>query len=227
MIFEGGERDLLAMHLAANRSLPSGYDLLTVGEGIWDDFLKRPECQSKTDADRSSYFWDGVVDLVAEDMRRGNMEPGFALDQGELATRVMAPENRFARRILGRGLKEFLDQAAANQTRARLLQSPSGVVYVFLAQPHGYPRRDRMAELYLRCLVARGLRSEATTVVGLATEQYQKGEGFSFDVCHLHMPVWTSKRQEQMLGIQADLGYFTSPMTSRGWEDEYPQTEAD
>ena len=63
--------------------------------------------------------------------------------------------------------------------------SPSGIVYVFLARPRGVDRKERVAELRNRCFVARGLNKDAVTVIGIATEQYVRGEGFSLDVAHL------------------------------------------
>jgi hypothetical protein len=92
----------------------------------------------------------------------------------------MALENRFSRRILGKAFKEFMDLARKNKVRSRMLVSPSGIVYVFLATPHGTDRRYRAAELGNRCFVARGLNQGHYTVVGLATEQPEPGRGFSF-----------------------------------------------
>jgi hypothetical protein len=56
--------------------------------------------------------------------------------------------------------------------------SPSGVVYLFLAAPHGVDRKPRVAELRNRCLVARGLHKDAVSAIGIATERYGRGKGF-------------------------------------------------
>ena len=134
----------------------------------------------------------------------------------------MARESRFNRRILGKGFKEFMDQASVNKVRARMMRSPSGVVYVFLARPHGADRKKRVDELRHRCFVARGLNRDAVTVIGIATEQYLRGEGFSLDVAHLYIPEWSPKQQEILEEMQRDLGYFARPRKTAASEDEYP-----
>lgn len=222
VIFQGSEKDLLAMYLTDGRRLPTGHDVLVVGDDIWEHFVNRSEYQAKKEADRGSYVWDRIVDRLSEDVLHGRMEFGSELDQNERAIRVMAREDRFARRIVGKAFKEFFDLARANTVRARIVRSPSKIVYVFLATPHGYPREVRVAELDNRCFVARGLHSDAPTVVGIATEQYEAGKGFSLDVIHLHIPQWTAAHQQHVQQMQAALGYFAKPQESRLSEDEYP-----
>jgi len=103
-----------------------------------------------------------------------------------------------------------------------MLKSPSGVIYVFLALPHGTDRQLRMADLGNRCFVARGLHAESKTVIGLGTEQYVRGKGFSLDLSYLYIEDWTADKQEAMEGMQRELGYFVSPERTEGVEDEYP-----
>jgi hypothetical protein len=150
------------------------------------------------------------------------LEFGAHLDGNELALRVMARENRFARRILGKSLREFCDLASTGELRSRFVRSLSGVVYVFLARPHGYSRELRTAELGQRCYVVRGLHPDSTTVIGLATEQYAAGKGFSFDLAYLHYPEWTDANRDLVARMQAELGYFKQPRQTPLSEDEYP-----
>jgi hypothetical protein len=89
--------------------------------------------------------------------------------------------------------------------------------------PHGEDRGYRKAELFGRCLVARGLNQERKIVIGLATERYEEGKGFSFDLMHMHIPKWAGKLQEQMDYLQKEFGYFASPRLTKVHEDEYPQ----
>lgn len=100
--------------------------------------------------------------------------------------------------------------------------STSDVIYVFLATPHGEDRKYRVAELGGRCFVARGLRNKKT-VIGLATERYEKGKGFSFDLFYLHYPEWTKKDNKQMAYMQKEFGYFANPEIQSLHEDEYPK----
>lgn len=225
VIFEGSEIDLLAMYLTQGRKLPTNVDLVVVADGIWADFSRRPGYRAKKRADRESYVWDGLVNILAEDALHGRMEFGKDLNQTELAIRTMAREDRFSRRVLGKGFKEFMDEAQKKKVRSRLMKAPSGIVYVFLATPYGTDRKIRVAELSNRCFVVRGLQTDATTVIGIATEQYERGQGFSLDVVHLYIPEWSAKHQAALDGMQRDLKYFVQPRKMAGFEDEYPNVE--
>jgi hypothetical protein len=217
---DGPEENLLAAYLHAGRRFPDNYDMVVVGDGLWQEFIAKPEYRLKQTANESSYVWDRLIEKFASDFLNGQLEIESNPSGTERALRQMARESRFARRILGKDFKEFLDNS--HTILARKMSSLSGVVYVFLARPHGTPRDLRVAELSNRCFVARGLQPESTHVVGLATEQYEKGKGFSLDLCNLFKPTWTSEDQRIMEEMQAELGYFKSPKVTKTSEDEYP-----
>jgi hypothetical protein len=219
-IFDGGEEDLLALYIHGGRKFPSGYDALVIGRNLWNEVQAKREYKRKLAADAPSFIWDNLIELFCRDTLSNNLEFGPDLKGTERAIRTMAREHRFARRILGKSFKEFLD--SSHKVAARMMGSPSGVVYVFLAMPHGTPRHYRIADLGNRCFVARGLHQDATTVVGIATERYEKGKGFSLDLVHLYKPSWTAGDQAHMNAMQRELGYFVSPLTAVEHEDEYP-----
>ena len=135
----------------------------------------------------------------------------------------MAREDRLCRRILGEAFKEFLKESAA-RAHAKLLQAPSGVVYVFLAHPRAASREHRKQELQMRCLVARGLHRESKTVVGIATEQYSP-EGSSMDLAVHHELEWCDELERMFKEIQRDLGYFVTPRRTEHSYNEYPVAE--
>ncbi|GAI30930.1 unnamed protein product, partial [marine sediment metagenome] len=126
------------------------------------------------------------------------------------------------RRILSKSFTEFYDLASKNVVRSRVVSSPSGILYVFLACPHGEDRKYRISELGLRCFVIRGLNPKYKTVIGIATEQYKTRKGFSLDAIYLHKETWTSEDQTRLEDIQKKFGYFTNPIQSKAHEDEYP-----
>jgi hypothetical protein len=218
--FEGAEEDLLALYLHGGREFPAGYDALLIGGNLWKEVQAKPEYKRKLTADARSFVWDRLIDSFCRDALSNNLEFGPDLKGTERAIRTMAREHRFARRILGKSFKVFLD--SSHKIAARMTRSPSGVVYVFLAMPHGTPRNYRVADLGNRCFVARGLHRDATTVVGIATEQYEKGKGFSLDLVHLYKPSWTAEDQARVEAMQREFGYFASPLTTVEHEDEYP-----
>ena len=215
-----GEEDLLAAYLNDGKKFSSQADVSFVLPGNWQQFQEKPEYQSKKAADQESYAWDRVIEILCHDTLHDRLEFSPGLSGVERSIRTMAREDRFARRVLGKAFREFLDQS--HEIRARMTKSPSGVVYVFLATPHGYPRETRTAELSNRCFVARGLSPDAQVIVGLATEQYTPGKGFSLDLVHMYKPEWTEKDPEIMEGMQRDLGYFVKPRVTQTSEDEYP-----
>jgi hypothetical protein len=216
------EEDLLAIYLQGGRRFPEPPDVLVTPDYLWETVRTKPEYQNKKRADKISYVWDGLIERIAGDVLSGNLEPGASPTGAELGLRTMARENRFSRRILGAAFNEVLDESRRTSL-ARMLEAPSGVVYVFFAAPREYGRKLRQAELGNRCFVARGLHASSTTVVGIATERYD-GPGHSLDLCQLFLPNWTPKHQTNMVEMQAELGYFVNPRKTASHEDEYPKT---
>lgn len=104
-----------------------------------------------------------------------------------------------------------------------MMPSPSGILYVLLAHPHEIDRKYRRAELGMRCFIARGLNKEFKTVIGIATEQYQPGQGHSFDLCYRYMPDWTEANQAELESLQKKTGFFVNSAKTESNEDEYPQ----
>ena len=221
VLMEGGEEDLLAIYLANGRALPHPSGVFVVGAGIWDDLAARPEYINKKEAERASPMWDGLVETLTRDALERNLEFGPTLSETELALRQMAAEDRYQRRLLGTAFEEFL-QKSTSLIRSRLVRSDSGTTYVFLATPHGTDRRDRVVELSARCFVARGRITGNATVVGIATEQYIPGKGFSLDLLYLSKPDWTPDDQQAMDELVATAPYFRGPERRGVGEQEYP-----
>jgi hypothetical protein len=223
-LFQGGEEDLLALYLHNGRQFPEKFDLLVIDNNLWAGLKDNEYYKARKEADSISYAWDRLVEILSNDILHGNVEFGSELNDSEIAVRTMARENRFSRRLLGKSFVEFYELARQKEVRSRMAPSASGVIYVFLAIPHGQDRKYREAELFFRCLVARGLHQERTTIVGLATERYEEGKGYSFDLIHMNIPQWTDELQRRMDYAQKEFGYFTNPRFKQVHEDEYPGT---
>lgn len=221
--FLAGEENLLALYLHSGRKLPENYTAVLIEGELWDSFVKKPEYLRKKEEDKISYLWDDVIEDIAKDVLKGNLEFSSSPDDGENILRIMAREERFSRRILGKSFAEFIHLSSENKVRSRMLPSPSGIIYVLLALPHAIDRKYRRAELGLRCFVTRGLNLDCKTVIGIATEQSKPGVGHSFDLYYLYLPDWTEEHQKQMESIQKDTGFFMNPAKTEVHEDEYPQ----
>lgn len=223
-LFNGGEEDLLAMYLHDGRTFPSNYDLIIIADNLWATFTKKKEYHAKKDVDKVSYVWDRLIEIFCNDFQKEGLKFGNSLTEVEKITRVMAQEDRVCRRILSKAFMEFMELASQQEVRSRVVPSPSGILYVLLACPHGEDREYRVAELAERCFVIRGLNSDSTTVIGIATEQYEIGTGFSLDAVYLSKDIWTHEDQTQLEYLQKEFGYFTNHIQIQTHEDEYPNS---
>ena len=228
-VIVSAEEDLLAVYLHRGRQFPAGPRILRVQAGAWNDLVAKSEWGRRKEADRTSTAWDGLVETFHKLVDPSGKSPTEALDHLDGALRTMAREDRLSRRILGSAFLSFMREAATGRVNSRMLTSPSGVVYVFLAsdraadgETNRLDREARRRELALRCFVARGQTPTSQTVVGIATERYVPGGGFSLDGHLMHKPSWTEADQRASEGIQRDLGYFRTPRTTPVSVDEYP-----
>jgi hypothetical protein len=126
--------------------------------------------------------------------------------------------------VLSEKFLEFLEMARSGEVGARIVPSLTDARYVFLARSHGEDRQDRIAELYGRCLVARGLDLNTRTVIGIATELPEPGKGYSLDALYLDKPEWTDEDQRNLEYLQREFGYFASSRQTRLRTNEYPGT---
>lgn len=231
LVMDGQEEDLLALYLHRGRQFPDEAQMLAIGNDLWTGLTAKPEWAARKKADQESYVWDGLIETLQEladpIWGEANRTEAKSADNLEEVLRAMAREGRFNRRVLAQSFNEFMREAAKGAVRARIVPSPSSARYVFLATNREEDREIRRQELTLRCFVARGLPEHGgDTVVGLATERYEKGGGFSIDAVLLRKPEWTADDRAAMEGIQRDLGYFATPRKTRATADEYPQAVA-
>jgi len=223
LLIQGSEEDLLALYLHNGREFPKGPDAYVLDEDLWPSFSRKPEYLAKKAADADSYVWDRLIEGLCESSDTVHPEPGPTFTQEDRAVRVMARESRFNRRVLGKYVREFLQEAKNRKIRSRMLPSPSGIVYVFLYVTNGTDWRYMQAELGHRCFVARGLKSDCTTVIGVALEEWKPG-GSQSTLLYLEMPNWTEEDTAHMQKTQEMLGYFVSPIKTQMHEDEYPES---
>ena len=218
-----GVEDLLGLYLHGGRKYPDDADLLILNDDIWKGLSARDEFRRRKEADAESYLWDSLIELIANEHDPGLTESHGPVDDpnpsAERVIRVMAREDRFSRRVLAGAFKEFHQGRLA---RARVVRSPSGIVYVFLACPRHVERNERRAELLGRMFIARGMHRDAPTVVGLATEEYDPAGGFSLDSALYHKAEWTDADQAGMEQLQQATGAFQNPRFTRQQLDEYP-----
>jgi len=229
VLFTGGEEDLLAFYLSQNRTFPDEVDTLVLEDDLWSRFSKDPQVLAKKQLDAVSYVWDKIIEEVYQSYVNSELVTTSPFTTGKLtdlenALRAMARENRFARRNLSENFVEFLRDNKDKKTRARLCQSSmSEILYVFLVSSYDIDRKYNIAELYGRCIVARGLFQEKSVVVGICAEFSKVQKGSATTLCYLNIQEWTNEWQEKMNFLQNELEYFKGEGKRRQGELEYPQ----
>jgi hypothetical protein len=224
-LFHGGEEDLLALYIHQGRTFPSGTDLFVVNQGLWTSVAQKDEYRRKKLADEDSYVWDKLIECLCKDSPFIHPEPGLSLTEQDIIVRLMASENRFSRRILGKRLREFLEAAKDQRIRSRITQAPSRITYVFQYVAHGEDSQAVQAELGCRSFIAMGMRPDNKTVIGVSLEEWTIEEGCSSTLLYLHMESWTDEDTAHMRAMQSETGYFSRPLTTAVHEDEYPEPE--
>jgi hypothetical protein len=145
-------------------------------------------------------------------------------DVGLAADADRTGEQRWLRRAVDKSVAQVYEVILGGRVHARMLQSLSGVAYVFLALDRGEDRKHRVAELAARCKIARGQFNEASTVVGIASERANDGaRGLSFDLCLLEQDDWTEADENEVTWLREELGLFKAPDISSMRVDEYPK----
>ncbi len=225
IVIEGSESNLLGWYLFHGRSFPSVPDFMIVDDTIWQGIREKPEFKRRKEADREGYTWDKLIECLSDPNAKPIGEAGPQLTDLELALRAMARETRFARRILGRGVREFLEQAKDGKLRSRILNGPSGVIYVLMFFPAGEDPKFRIAELCNRCFLARHAIGSGDTVIGVGISEYVQGAGSASDLIYLNVTDWSAADDETAVRMKADLGFFAEAAIRRRHEDEYPVSD--
>lgn len=221
----GGIEDLVALYLADGRSfdIAPGFEeqptLLILEEDLWKGFSESDEYSAMRNDLRNSYMWDRLIEHYTDDLLAGGMFEMFDMHSkqvtdDELALATMALQPRGHRAVLAEAFKEFLENPEP-EIASRAVEGYDKTAFVFLARKSA--DREFMAkELALRCFVVRGKLPNVTTVVGIGTDRPGTSiMGYSSDILYMHIPEWTPENEEQVSGIQAELGYFQNAEWSR------------
>lgn len=184
-------------------------DMLILHNDLWQGLVKSDGFKSMLDGLRRSYVWDRLIEHYTDDLLTGGMFDMHSrqVTDNELALVTMALQPRMHRAVLADAFIQFL-QDAELKSAARVVQGHDSSAFVFTVGSSA-DRELRARELVLRCLVVRGRFPGVTTVVGIATDRHGTSKiGYSSDIVYLHMPDWTEKDEQDVQGIQRDLGYF-------------------
>lgn len=143
----------------------------------------------------------------------------------EIPLRIMSRENRFSRRLLGKSLKDILEQPNnIHYPFSRLIESlDKNVIYLFNIQSvkNEEEREKRKIKLIHRSLVALYLKNRFNRIVALSLSPAgcdQSCEDIFFFQPEENDDSWKNLAKE----LQQTYGYFKNPEYKRLKEDEFP-----
>jgi hypothetical protein len=242
-----GEDDLLAFYLRSYNErgehtfLPdstNGFDVITIDEGLWDEFANSPARKSQIEADEISYSWDKLVEKFIHHITTGTSylmsHPDIRIQ--ETIFRFLAKENRLRRRMLSIMLHDMISRTPSENGRATRVIPPSksGEPYYVLfllplsnSIPYEEYRSARrtLLEDYLHILKLNN--HDAVDIIGIATES-GLNENRSEDIVYLDAHEWTEEQNDYArereseltnMGLLAERKMFSSVM------HEYPDMQ--
>jgi hypothetical protein len=228
VMINGGEENLLAYYLFKGRQFPQSPGAYYLEDFSWTVLNLKTEFLAKLKRDQESYIWDKLIENICEGGFSTPTWDGPSQSESEKALRVLASENRFSRRVLGKFYSEFLHLSKSSQLRSRYLKSPSGIGYVFVVNESRNDLEDRKLILIGRCCASLFANSDCSTVIGIGTNipKQKPIEGYSTDLIMLHKEVeeWPSKYLEIGRLFRDELGFFKNVTETHTYEDEYPSS---
>lgn len=243
LLIASGEEDLLAQYLfyttrsgehdflvGNNRRIPKRAQLVIKG-GQYLSLLKNPAHHAKKQANRESYYWDRLISSFTRHMIDGTNVALYPDQQlgihAEPALRLMALENRTARRMLGHHLRSsFLTAQERRQDRFNRTIFPIdykegvNVAYVILILAYkpemfenrgGYEeyRRARANFLEALCMSVAYEYRRISHVVAIGFDASPDITGIeisSEDLVGIEAPVWTEEAERNVLQRREEMG---------------------
>ncbi len=212
------EKSILSVYIHNGRNFPEGPPPLIVDRGNWERLIRNEQYQEEKNAIERSYVWDNLIEHISDFVLKGEMEFDNSLSDDETVLRYIARENRFSRFFLSDIFKDFLVGAKANKVKSRMTQSPSGIGYVFLNSPPEYNRQSRIAELGVRCFIARNEINNCKTIIGIGFNIEPAKKGHAIDLYLLSTETWPEKNKKEAERIKKESGFFNNP-ESKTYDD--------
>ena len=227
-----GEEDVIAHYFlnfddAKNRHMIGAldaFDIVHIGEGEWADFEQSEPYARRKEANKSSYFWDRLLQITSDNALKGILGGNSQPFHGRSALHFMAMEPRFSRR----GLSDFMLKSIRNfpETEEPLVRNVSlmpsfyeGTVYVFLQlktsdqlRSSDTYREVRSSMLEIACGAAKLRLPDTKRVIGIATDAPKfAGKTNSEDMLLMEFEDWNAERQAYYEEANKELRFFLTP----------------
>ena len=116
-------------------------------------------------------------------------------------------------------MEAYAEFMGCNMDMLRRQMVLGDTTYCFLiTNDVAHPARRRQKMLQTMCLVARGINTENSRVIGVATSRDNR----NYDFVHLNIPEWTSQLEAEKVRLQRQCGIFVSPRITRTNSSEFP-----
>lgn len=229
--YAASEADMLAYYLWNNRSFPAMEDNYFIKANLWAEVEASKEFLAGREANKASYFWDGLIDYINDHYLNETLEFGNenSTSEHERLVRRMAGETRFHRRVLSKAILQRAEYAKEQAISTLLPSSQPDVNYVLYigqgdqGKDHAIYRAERAQDLQLRCVAAKAAHPDKRFIVGIAMDA-RGVKGSSEDFLCWDTAEWTAGQIQKAQEMRDELGWFKGgnavlPPIS---EDEYP-----
>ena len=215
-------------------------DGVHIGEGEWADFTKCNPYLRRKEADKTSYFWDRLLQITSNNALKGTLGGNSQPFEGKSAIHFMAKEPRFSRRALSdhmlRSIRDFPENDEPIVRNVSLMPSfYEGTCYVFLQLKAIDPTRSleelrelRQAMLEIACAAAKLKFPEFQRVIGIATSAPKfAGKTNSEDMLLMEFDDWNAERKAHYEEENRELRFFETPQMqlTRKTVSEFPRPE--
>lgn len=227
-----GEEDLIAHYFRnfdeeKNRHMIGtldAVDFVHIGEGEWFDFERSEAYARRKAANKTSYFWDELLQITSNNALMGVLGGNSEPFHGKSALHFMAMEPRFSRRSLSdimlQSIRNFPESDEPLVRNVSLMPSfYEGMEYVFLQikasddlRNSATYREVRSAMLEIACGAAKLRTPTIKRVVGIATDAPKfAGKTNSEDLILMEFDGWNAERRAYYEKANEELRFFRTP----------------
>ena len=247
-----GEQDLLA-HYAIRVNEDGEHDFvkgkgsldapIDLEPGLYRRFESDPRYLARREVDKTSYFWDRLIESFTSHMIDGTSVVleghDYELKIRELCVRYMARQRRVVRRCLGGAVAEALTLGAGEEMFRRAMVVPAGLpdcetgFFVLTMKRLDWMKQEgsyedyRVARKNTALIFARGLLVRfpyLERVVGVACEPAAQGQGGSEELVYHEQALWSRAEQAAIEKDCKRLDMLQEGVKVWDWhEDEFPQ----
>jgi hypothetical protein len=229
--YGASEADMLAYYLWNGRTFPAMNVDYFIKANLWAEVEASREFLAGREANKDSYFWDGLIDYINDHYLNETLEFGneHSMSEHEQLVRRMAGETRFHRRVLSKAILQRAEFAKKQAICTLLPSNQPDVNYILYVgrgdqgKDHASYRAERAKDLQLRCVAAKAVHPDKRFIVGIALDA-RGVRGSSEDFLCWDTADWTAEDIQRAQEMRAELGWFKGgnavlPPLS---EEEYP-----